>query len=95
MSAADPYGSPALPGVVGVFLTAFARARGIHRGVVVLTHREADFLRRVGFPSAATQRVDGLVLCRPAGRGVRVSDRYSSSKVVCGRRPSCRPAGTR
>ncbi len=54
MSAPDPYGSPALPSVVGVFLTAIVRARGLSRGVVVLTSSEAEFLRRAGFPTAAT-----------------------------------------
>ena len=54
MSAPDPYGSPALSGVVGVFLTAIFRTRGLSRGVVVLTSGEAEFLRRAGFPTAAT-----------------------------------------
>ena len=53
MSAPDPYGSPALSGVVGVFLTTIVRARGLSRGVVVLTSGEAEFLRRAGFPTAA------------------------------------------
>ncbi len=54
MSAPDPYGSLALPGVVGVLLVAIARASDIPRSVVVLTNSEADFLRRAGFPTAAT-----------------------------------------
>ena len=53
MSAPDPYGSLALPGVVGVLLVAIARASDMPRNVVVLTNSEAEFLRRAGFPTAA------------------------------------------